>query len=239
MTDASMEYGSSQLSTAPPEGQTADGQAQADGDKRFSGEILGGSGMHATAGTGGVRSNSPLPASVITMSRGMSPSPMRNLQGSQPNLQRSGSPMQQHGSSIAARNVSGQPTSIDAAGPQASPSGFWQSPRTASQSAGLFRQGGTPEAYSRGRAHSRSLSPSQAGLSPYGASPGGLMRGLSPTGGIPGRQGIAWSPVPPSPPAPTRSISPQPSSILVAGHNNSVSSLRWPDRPRISSGFQG
>jgi len=166
---------------------------------------------------------------------------MRNLGALDANWmqQRSGSPMHQQGSSgaalpgnapVATRGISGQTTaSLDAA-PGGAQGHFWQSPRTASPSAGVFRQ---PEVYPRGRSHTRALSPSQPGPTVYGANPVGLTRTMSPNGGMPGRPGIAWSPVPPSPPAPKRSLSPQPSSMFVTGHNNSVSSLRWePQRLR-------
>lgn len=228
-----------QLSASlPPEGLMGDGQA--DGEQRYgTGDVMGGSGRHATAG--GNRTSSPMPQASVLLRpqnvRGLSPSPMRSLavevQGGA--FQRSGSPMQQHSSTAApgtgaTRGISGQTASLDGVA-QGAPGGpqFWQSPRPASPSASVFRQAVPQEAYSRGRSNTRALSPSaQPGVSPYAG-----MRTMSPSGALPARAGIAWSPVPPSPPAPKRSISPQPTSILVAGNNNSVSSLRWePSRLR-------
>lgn len=235
---------SPQLSAAlpvPTEGLMGDGQIDIDG--RFgSGDIMGGSGRQGVGGASG-RTTSPMPQASVLLrqqnGRGLSPSPMRNINGLEASWlqQRSGSPMQQHPvgaagavapqSIGATRTMSGQPVgSLDAAaGGQ-----FWQSPRTASPSASMFRQPG-PEVYSRGRSNQRALSPSQPGLSGYGgANPnaGGLMRTMSPSAGtlLPqgGRAGIAWSPVPPSPPAPKRSISPQPTNIVTSGNPQS---LRW------------
>lgn len=218
-----------QLSASVPlEGIMADG----DVDPRFStGDIVGGSGRQGAGG----RTSSPMPqASVILRpqqnARGVSPSPMRNLGGIDPS-KRSGSPMQPHGPG-ATRGISGQQVgSIDAGAGGLGGSQFWPTPRAGSPGNGLLR-GQASEVFSRGRSHQRTLSPTQPGLSAYGGAnqpPGGLMRTMSPSGGaLPGRSGIAWCPVPPSPPAPTRSISPQPSGIVVGqGHNNSVSSLRW------------
>lgn len=223
------------------------------GDGRFGLGDMGGSGRHASpvaaaGGPPGARTSSPMPQASVVLRpgqhvRGLSPSPMRNLGGLDAGYmqQRSSSPMHQQGSSGTAmpgnapgatRGISGQTAaSVDAA-PGGAPGHFWQSPRTASPSASVFRQ---PEVYPRGRSHTRALSPSQPSQPGivYGANPVGLTRTMSPTGGMPGRAGIAWSPVPPSPPAPKRSISPQPSSMFVTGHNNSVSSLRWePQRLR-------
>jgi len=236
------EYGATpqqQLSAALTEGGMGDGQASVDMPNLL--DIMGGSGRHASAAGLG-RTSSPMPQASLLMrsqnGRGLSPSPMRNLAGldaSWMQQPRSGSPMQQHGGPPGAmRGMNGSNAgSIDAAPGGGGPGQFWSSPRTASPSGGLFRQ---PEAFSRGRAAQRTLSPSGSGLSPFGAANpavGGLMRTLSPSGVLPGRAGIAWSPVPSSPPAPTRAISPQPSSIVVSGHNNGANSLRWdPGRAR-------
>jgi serine/threonine protein kinase len=222
----------------------AQSQAQVDGDVRFG--QMGGSGRHASAAVGGsnaLRAHSPmsqqgLPQNMLLRQqngRGLSPSPIRSGTGidaawNVPSpLQRSGSPMGQHhqpatlGSEAARGNLAG------------SASQFWQSPRAASPSSNMaFR---APEVYSRGRSHTRALSPSQQFMGGLGSNTaptaqaiaGGMVRTLSPTGGMPTRTaGIAWSPVPPSPPAPKRSISPQPSLVNgIGANNNSVSSLRW------------
>jgi hypothetical protein len=221
--------------------------AQVDGDVRFG--QMGGSGRHASAAVGGsnaLRAHSPmsqqgLPQNMLLRQqngRGLSPSPIRSGTGIDASwnvpspLQRSGSPMShQHqattlGSEAARGNLAG------------SASQFWQSPRAASPSSQMaFR---APEVYSRGRSHTRALSPSQQIMGGLGSSAaptaqaiaGGMVRTLSPTGGMPARTaGFAWNPVPPSPPAPKRSISPQPSLVNGIGagqpNNSSVSSLRW------------
>lgn len=249
----SMDYGghSPQLSAAPSEQQQLIQGLRSDedmnGNLRYgAAEMMGGSGRLASSiggGPPGARTSSPMPQASVVLRphnvRGLSPSPMRSMAGLDASWiqQRSASPMQQHGGSGAAapggaagpgatRGISGQ----TAASVDAVPGGaghYWTSPRTASPSASVFRQ---PEVYPRGRSHTRAMSPSQpGGAGAYASSNAvGLTRTMSPSGGLPGRAGIAWSPVPPSPPAPKRSISPQPSSVVV-GHNNSVSSLRWGD----------
>lgn len=210
------------------------------------------------------RASSPIgPATPLFVrtgnARGFSPSPMRSLGGLEPAYARpssTGSPM--------SANAYGQPLRASPATSDAAGGHFWQSPRAASP-ASLTPSGAslrtTPEparnAYSRGRSRTRALSPPQ--LPHYGAqaasavSTGGLVARavspgqlLAPAASMPGlaagrAAGIAWSPVPPSPPAPKRSISPTPagssrSPSLAQGHIRSAvpnyqatsSVPRWP-----------
>lgn len=209
--------------------------AQVDGDVRFG--QMGGSGRHASAAAAGanaLRPNSPMTQQTVLVrsqnGRGLSPSPIRSGTGIDTTwavpspVQRSGSPMtHQHqaatlGNEAARGNMGG------------SVSQFWPSPRAASPNSTVFRAG--PEAFSRGRSHTRALSPSQQLVGGLGSTSaqtqgvaGGMVRTLSPSGFPSRTAGIAWSPVPPSPPAPTRSISPQPS--LLQPSTSSVPSLRW------------
>jgi len=196
------------------------------------------------------RQSSPMPQALIMRPpnvRGMSPSPMRNLGGLDSayiSPQRSGSPVakasqQQHtptagaapvGTSAnlvggaAARGISGAPVaSLDGSPGGGAGQHFWQSPRTASPNSGVYR---APEAYSRGRSHTRTLMPTQL-VSGYSQSPtpAGVLRTSSPGQVSTRATGIAWSPVPPSPPAPKRSISPQPTGVVVPATNSALP--RW------------
>lgn len=180
--------------------------------------------------------------------RGMSPSPMRNLAGlDSAYLQRSGSPVasqqQQHASATGAspgsvapglgnlasatRGISGAPVASLDGSPGGSAHNFWPSPRTASPNSGVYRAG---EGYSRGRSHTRTLMPTQlVGGYSQSPTPAGVLRTASPGQVSTRATGIAWSPVPPSPPAPKRSISPQPSNAAptMSLHPTSSPIPRW------------
>eukprot|EP00747_Dinoflagellata_sp_TGD_P180561 gnl/TRDRNA2_/TRDRNA2_33201_c0_seq1.p1 gnl/TRDRNA2_/TRDRNA2_33201_c0~~gnl/TRDRNA2_/TRDRNA2_33201_c0_seq1.p1 ORF type:complete len:839 (+),score=113.86 gnl/TRDRNA2_/TRDRNA2_33201_c0_seq1:347-2518(+) len=213
--------------------------APGDADGRFGslGDAFGGrSSVNRIVGSGH-RPSSPAPAPVMmrpsNQVRGISPSPMRTVgsldsswmqrqQGMMPGQHQTSTPS----FSGAMRGSSG------ANMPSIDPGGQWHSggsPRAASPvgGGGVLRG---QEVYSRGRSATRTLSPAAQliGGVAYGSSGASMMRTSSPSmmAQVPARAGFAWSPVPPSPPAPKRSISPTPAGLMVMQPNNTLP--RWP-----------
>jgi len=136
----------------------------------------------------------------------------------------------------AARSISGANANVvqlDGSPTGSASQGYWSSPRAAY---GAGAGGAVTDAYPRGRSHSRTLSPGQVVNTYSSQSPTPVIRTgspglvtLEPSRVVPSRTSIAWSPVPPSPPAPKRSLSPSPASVMTnhAASSNSAPSLRW------------